>query len=320
MRFSTLLAAPILCIVCATTVWAQTFNSPEGLAVDSYGNLWVANYKANTVVEINGSNPTATVMATILPTQGLNGPTRLAFDQKGNLFVVNTAGNSVTEYSCPSGSSSCTQVPGGTFAPPQGPNSLNRPLGIAIDLTTDDEYIVSNGGNNVYVLKGESQAPGKVIRYALNLCAAPGAAAFDSSNQILYVGCGPTAGTNQIFMYAGAEQPNPLENQGRATFQLGEKNTGPTGISLTSVLGGDLFVSFLYSGTAVDYINSRNVLYVLPPDPKSGGCEGIAVRPAQGGLPARIFVSNSTSNTISVYQPASSTPPQPPFALAYILQ
>jgi DNA-binding beta-propeller fold protein YncE len=135
MRFSTLLAAPILCIVCATTVWAQTFNSPEGLAVDSYGNLWVANYKANTVVEINGSNPTATVMATILPTQGLNGPTRLAFDQKGNLFVVNTAGNSVTEYSCPSGSSSCTQVPGGTFAPPQGPNSLNRPLGIAIDLT-----------------------------------------------------------------------------------------------------------------------------------------------------------------------------------------
>jgi DNA-binding beta-propeller fold protein YncE len=76
------------------TVHAQ-LNSPEGLAFDGAGNLWVANAGSNKILELNPSN--GSVQATI--TSGLNEPTRLAFDSSGKLYVANTTANTITEYS-----------------------------------------------------------------------------------------------------------------------------------------------------------------------------------------------------------------------------
>ncbi len=38
----------------AITITSTALNNPEGLAFDSSGNLWVANYDAVTVWEVNG--------------------------------------------------------------------------------------------------------------------------------------------------------------------------------------------------------------------------------------------------------------------------
>jgi DNA-binding beta-propeller fold protein YncE len=68
-------------------------NNPNGLAFDSEGNLWGANYAANQVLELNPSN--GTVLKTI--TDYVKGPTRLAFDSLVNLWVANTTAGTVID-------------------------------------------------------------------------------------------------------------------------------------------------------------------------------------------------------------------------------
>lgn len=48
-------------------------NNPDNLAFDGSGNLWVANYGANDVLELNPTS--GAVLNTI--TNGVSGPTRL---------------------------------------------------------------------------------------------------------------------------------------------------------------------------------------------------------------------------------------------------
>lgn len=74
------------------TISANLSTIP-GVAVDSHGNLFVANYDNNQVLEYttpfsNGESPAATI------TSGIASPWSLSFDALGNLYVVNVAGGS----------------------------------------------------------------------------------------------------------------------------------------------------------------------------------------------------------------------------------
>ena len=92
MKLNTIILTTLaLCL--SLTANAQ-LNNPNGLAFDKDGNLWVANYGANQVLELDPSN--GTVLNTI--TDGVNGPTRLAFDSLGNLWVANTTGGTIIGY------------------------------------------------------------------------------------------------------------------------------------------------------------------------------------------------------------------------------
>ena len=65
---------------------------PDWLALDSSGDLFVANQNGNVDEFAPGSTtPTATLT-------GLNDPLALAFDSSGNLFVANANGNTVSEF------------------------------------------------------------------------------------------------------------------------------------------------------------------------------------------------------------------------------
>jgi hypothetical protein len=140
-------------------------------------------------------------------------------------------------------------------------------------------------------------------------CPAPGDAAFDPAKQILYVGCGPTAQPNTVNEYSAYQPSSDQSLQYRAIALNDQVNTGPTGIVFSnSVLGNDFLVSYYYSATAVDYVsyvnNSQNKPVVFgAPAGALGGCEGIA---AYG---ASVFVSNSTKDTIAVFGPGTSGPP-----------
>lgn len=111
------------------------FHSPTGIALDAFGDLYVADsalgypLPGDVQVFAAGASGNALAERTIAgPLTGIETPEGIAFDLQGNLYVANTGGNSITVY-----------APGatGNVAPIRtiaGPNTLlASPVGIAID-------------------------------------------------------------------------------------------------------------------------------------------------------------------------------------------
>lgn len=72
----------------------QGIQTPNGIATDLQGNLYVANYQANTVTVYakNASSPKLTI------SEGLNGPWDVKVDGFGNVYVSNTPLSGATNY------------------------------------------------------------------------------------------------------------------------------------------------------------------------------------------------------------------------------
>ena len=141
------------------TTTADGLYSPVSVALDSSGNLWVADYDYNRVLEylkgggfstgqsaslvIGQSDFTsggAATTATGLDATGLNGPSSVAFDASGNLWVADEGNNRVLEYLKGSGFStgqSASLVIGQTDFTSGGAattaGGLSSPVSVALD-------------------------------------------------------------------------------------------------------------------------------------------------------------------------------------------
>jgi prepilin-type N-terminal cleavage/methylation domain-containing protein len=135
-------------------------SSPYDLAIDSSGNIWVADYSNNRVVEYSKSGTwlqniggTAAACTNCSCTSGLcpsagghgNGqlddPQTLTLDSSGNVWVTDSGNNRVVEYS-KSGSYL------GTFGPASGNGAFSWPAGIAFD-GVGDVWVVNSGYHNI---------------------------------------------------------------------------------------------------------------------------------------------------------------------------
>jgi hypothetical protein len=105
-------------------------SAPEGVAVDSAGNVWIADTGDNTIDEWNA----ATGGVTPLVSSGLSGPTGVAVDGGGNVFIADTGNNAIEEWSALNQQVS-TVVSG-----------LNGPAGVAVDVA-DNVYIADTKNN-----------------------------------------------------------------------------------------------------------------------------------------------------------------------------
>ncbi|MGH7981403.1 MAG: hypothetical protein ACREE6_18650, partial [Limisphaerales bacterium] len=81
------------------------FNSPKGLALDSSGDLFIADYGNNAIREITDISGANNGSTTTYVTTGISAPVGVAIDQSDNLFVLNRGGTgafstngSVVEY------------------------------------------------------------------------------------------------------------------------------------------------------------------------------------------------------------------------------
>ncbi|HEY1801077.1 MAG TPA: hypothetical protein VGG46_09105, partial [Terriglobales bacterium] len=113
------------------TVPATGLNYPTGVAVDGAGDVYIADYGNNRVVEVTPDGTQTTVPAT-----GLNIPTGVAVDSVGDVYIADTNNNRVVEV-----------TPGGaqTTVPATG---LNNPTGVAGD-GAGDVYIADTLSNRV---------------------------------------------------------------------------------------------------------------------------------------------------------------------------
>ncbi len=127
----------------ATGYLSGGLNSPNGIAIDLDGHVWVANSGANTVVELTSAGALVSgEPATGYSVGGLSTPTDIAVDPSGNVWVTNAGANSVTEL-----------ISGGALVagePATGYTDigLDNPDGIAVD---------RNG--NVWIANNASASP-----------------------------------------------------------------------------------------------------------------------------------------------------------------
>jgi len=166
-------------------------NGPNGLALDSAGNLYVST-NSNTIEKFAPDGSDLGVFAST----GLNFPLGLAFDSLGNLYAANFAGGAVEKFT-PAGA-------GSVFA------NVVRPTGLAFDATGN--LYVSNFGNTIEEFSPGGAPLGSFASTGLNN---PEGLAFDSLGNLYAANNGsdtieefsPTGVDLGVFASAGLSGP-----------------------------------------------------------------------------------------------------------------
>ena len=109
-------------------------SEPIGMAFDSSGNLYVANYEESTISEVTPGG----AVSLFASGGGLDGPTGMAFDASGNLYVANWNDSTISKV-----------TPGGavsTFV--SSSEGLAEPFGLAFD-SSGNLYVANEGTNTI---------------------------------------------------------------------------------------------------------------------------------------------------------------------------
>ena len=140
------------------------FNDPDGLAVGSAGNVYVADEANNRIQKFTKTGTFIRTWGTYGTGNGqFDGPTGIALDSSGNVYVTDFGNNRVQEFKND-----------GTFIKKwgsigTGDGQFNGPTGIGINLDTNNVYVADEGNNRVQ----EFSSAGSFIRTWGSLGSAP---------------------------------------------------------------------------------------------------------------------------------------------------
>jgi hypothetical protein len=161
-------------------------NSPTGVAVDSQGNLYIADSANNVIRRVDARTGTITTVAGDVAADKandglggfsgdggpatsaqLNDPQGVAVDGAGDLFIADTFNNAIREVTPAGTITTVVNAATATGAtPPAGGESsgkaptaskLNTPYGIAIDQSTSNIYIADTTNSKIAEVTGLAQ-------------------------------------------------------------------------------------------------------------------------------------------------------------------
>jgi sugar lactone lactonase YvrE len=141
---------PSVVIPSGATVGGTAFNSPQGLAIDGYGNLYIADTYNDRIVQARLYNATYSqniVYVSSSTTFGgtpLNRPTGMGLDAAGDLFIADTGNKRIVEYSV-TGVASVVGTTGVTLANPTNVKVL--PSGALIVADSTLGLVMVQGGS-----------------------------------------------------------------------------------------------------------------------------------------------------------------------------
>jgi serine/threonine-protein kinase len=267
---------------------AAQFNNPNAIMFDKKGHLWLANSGDNNVLELSITNCVATIVNTI--TDGVSSPTRLVFDSFGHLWVANLGNNTITVYGD-------LQTQGGKLIKTITNNSIQRPLGLAVDAYSDF-YVGDNSSNSVVALNIDGGLVETLTQDNSGFqFSAPGVLVIHGQN--IYAGFGPcsfqTNCDNAVISYNVGEflTSNPKE----ITVYSGKGQTGPTGVAFDSK--DNVYVSEYTTPSWVKFSPTGHLIKEVQDG--VNGPEGIAL-----DSKGNVYVSNSDSNNITEYNPSGT--------------
>jgi sugar lactone lactonase YvrE len=205
-----------------------TGYSPSGVAVDLFGNVYIADSSAGAVHEFVAVNGQVSANSTVITVSGFNKPSGIAVDAKGNVFVGDTGNNAVKEIVATSGaiSSSSSVVTVGS--------GFSAPSGVAVD-ALGDVFVADTGHNAVKEIVAVSGAvsSGSTVNVVGSGFSAPAGVAVDGSGNVFVADTGNN-GVKEIVAVSGAVSSTSTVNI------VGSGFSAPTGVTLDG--GGDLFV------------------------------------------------------------------------------
>jgi sugar lactone lactonase YvrE len=211
-------------------------DTPNGIAFDSSGNLYVANDTSNTVSEFSANGAYLGVVIS-----GLNQPAGIAIDQFGNVYVASNAGGSIIEL----------QPGGQPFVYASG---LNGPNGIAFGPNGNlyvacgsNDAIVEIGSSGQQVFASANQIGNGPAGVGFTALSQPMDIAFDASGNLYVTNFGND--TIQEFSSTGTAFASSFASNGDPSNPTNaEAIWNPVGLAFDS--SGDLFVAnYHHTGT-----------------------------------------------------------------------
>src|SRR5579875_977806 len=320
-------------LVTLANPYAQQFLAPpEQAALDSGGNLWVANAGGNNVIQISaaalGTSGILKPNLTIANPSGKDyviDPHGVAIDAEGDLWVANGGIDTIVEYTAQKLTSNpnpqpFTFPPAVTISNPSGSLVLDEPEAMTFD--PDGNLWVSNGDNDTVIEYTKSQlassgspAPAVIISNP-----AGGAEYLDEPHGLAFDGHGGlwVANSEPDDCYANCTQP-PFEVVGYTASQIASSgspvpntslvNPHPSGNPIFDVpqfvafdKDGDLWVS---NGNWANGVSSPAIIEIAAADLTAGTISPtpeVALTGPTGGIPylyaASCLVFDSSENLI----------------------
>ena len=242
---------------------ASGSNNPSRVAVDRYGNVYIAytaNNAVNEILAVNGSIPFNAPTIVALGT-GFNAPGGVAVDASGDVFVADTGNSAVKEIVAVNGSipaSPTINTLGSGFVAPQG---------VAVD-SKGDVFVADSGTpgsenssvKEMVAVSGSIPASPTINNLAGHFFASPYGVAVDNNGNVFvadegYFGPG---GVGEIHAVSGSVPANPTITW--VNFSYGF--TGPGGVAVDS--SGDLFVADTNNNAVEEFLAVSGSLPATP--------------------------------------------------------
>ena len=293
-------------------------NTPDGIAVDSKGDLFAVDQANNRVVEYVPSSPTSyPKVGTVVAGGGgegsglnqLDDPSGVALDAHGDLFVGDSGNNRVTEYAYNASTGTYTSsgtVVAGTGTAGSGLNQLNDPGGVALDAKGD--LFVADTSNNRVEEFAYNSATASYAATATEVAGTGGSGT--KSNQLELPGSVALSSAGNLFVadYANARVMEYTYSSSTGTYSASGTQIAalgdPTGW-LAFDASGDLFVSYGYLGygeIAEFAYNSATGTYAAPGTEVAAsavlGPEGLAFNPSGDLFVAETSETSDPSQTV----------------------
>ena len=271
---------PSVVIPAGTTVNSLSIFKPQGLAIDGYGTLYIADTSNNRIVQARQNNAqyskNIVYIASTVNFGGtpLNGPMGMGLDAAGDLFIADTGNRRIVEYSV-AGVPTVVGITGVTLTTPTSVKVLpsgalviaDSTLGLVLVtngtasvLSTGSIQLASTGGlsldlsGNIYVA---DPAGGQVVE--LNI-SAPGAASFPDTMKPDATGSHTSKETSMVYnsgntslAFTGAPTTTDTTSSATNEFSVDGNNACTSTTTLAPAANCSLVLDFTPSATAVVY-------------------------------------------------------------------
>ncbi len=251
------------------TILANGFYQPTGVAVDGYGNVFVADSGDNAVKEILAAGGYTTVR---ILADGFKDPSGVAVDGSGNVYVADTGNNAVKKIVAVHGVIPAANPTIDTLA-----SGFKTPRGVAVD-TSEDVYVADTGNSAVKrIAAAGSYTTVRILGGGFN---EPSGVAVDRSGNVFVADTGHSA----VKEISAALDYSTVK-------ALGSGFSNPHGVAVDEF--GNVFVADSSNGVIKEILAASGYATVTYPGGVFGLPEGVAV-----GAGGSVFIADETDNDV----------------------